>query len=215
VDHLYLYILAAVIITFIPLLKSLFGTVHTLVHESGHAIASLLTSGKVYSISLYRTTEGVAYTSSRSWVSSVIVTYAGYTFASVVSVLSFYLIAEGHVLVLFYSFLGLAIINLLLWVRNFYGVIWLLFFIGSCVLLMYFQLRLVKEIVVYFLSSIVLVHSLLASITIFLLSMSNRQNAGDAYGLQKLTYIPAFVWGFLFFFQSVSSAYYIFRFFIS
>ncbi|KHF39970.1 M50 family metallopeptidase [Halalkalibacter okhensis] len=213
-EHLYLYILAAGFSLFVPFLRSAFGPIHTLIHECGHAIASLILSGKVYSISLYRTTEGVAFTASGSWISSVLVTYAGYTFTSIIAIFNFYLISVGQSILLFYMLLGLAFISLILWVRNIYGMIWLFLFIGGCLLLVYFQLRPVMEIVVYFLSCIILVHSTFASFTIFCFSLSNKHSAGDADRLQQLTYIPAFIWGLLFFFQSIGSTYIIFRFII-
>jgi hypothetical protein len=211
VNHIYAYIIATIIIAFIPYVRSVTGTIHTLIHESGHALAALFTSGKVYSISLFANTGGVAYTGSRSWISSIVVGYAGYTFASLISFLSFYLISNGKFLILFYSFVSLALINLLLWVRNAFGILWLFLYLVGCSLLMYYQLSFLKEVMVYLLSSVILVQSILASFTILLLSIKNTSRAGDALLLQKLTYIPAFIWGLLFFSQSLFSTYCIFR----
>jgi hypothetical protein len=210
-EFIYIYLAIAIIISFIPYIRSFFGTIHTLIHETGHALAALLTSGKVYSISLFSSTDGVAYTGSKSWVSSVIVTYSGYTFSSVMTILAFFLIANGEEISLFYIYLGLAVINLLLWVRNKFGIFWLMTYIGGSYLLVHYQLSSLKEIVVYILSSVLLVQSVLASLTIFLLSFTKTQQAGDALGLQKLTYIPAFIWGTLFFTQSFFSAYYVIK----
>ncbi|MDT8861559.1 M50 family metallopeptidase [Alkalihalobacillus sp. MEB130] len=214
-NQIFVYILVAVIISFIPIIRSLFGTIHTLIHESGHAIATLLTSGKVYSISLFSTTDGVAYTASTSRFRSIIVAYAGYTFASFMALISFYLITSGNVMLLFYVFLSFAIINLCLWVRNFFGILWLLFYVIGCSFMIYFQLDSIKEMVVHLLASIILVQSVLASIAIFLLSITHSKSAGDATNLQKLTYIPAFIWGLLFLSQSIFSSYYIFRYFLT
>ncbi|WP_332696296.1 M50 family metallopeptidase [Halalkalibacter lacteus] len=209
---MYVYIVSSIIISFLPYIRSLAGTIHTLIHESGHAIAALVTSGKVYSISLFANTEGVAYTGSRSLISSILISYAGYTFASMVSFISFYLISTEQIIILFYAFFSIALINLLLWVRNAFGVLWLFLYLGGCTLLIYYQLYFLKEVMVYLLSSIILVQSVIASFIILLSSVKNIQKAGDALLLQRLTYIPAFFWGGLFFSQSLFSTYCIFRF---
>ncbi|MFC0470483.1 M50 family metallopeptidase [Halalkalibacter kiskunsagensis] len=211
-NHIYIYIVGAIIFSFIPYIRSITGTIHTLIHESGHAFAALVTSGKVYSISLFANREGVAHTGSRSWLSSMIISYSGYTFASIVSFLSFYLITNEKIIILFYAFVSLALINLLLWVRNIFGVIWISLYLGGCALLIYYQLWFIKEVVVYLLSSVILVQSVFASFAILVLSMKNTPKAGDALLLQKLTYIPSFFWGLLFFSQSLFSTYCIFRF---
>ncbi|MFC0559635.1 M50 family metallopeptidase [Halalkalibacter alkalisediminis] len=208
-EFMYAYIAIAIIISFIPVLKSIFATIHTLIHETGHALAALLTSGKVYSISLYSTTDGVACTGSRSWWSSVVVTYAGYTFSSLIAILAFFLIANEETVFLFYIFLLIALINLLLWVRNKFGVLWLLLYIAGSLVIIHYQWNILKEIVVYLLSSVILVQSVLASFTILILSMTNSKQAGDAKGLQKLTLVPAFVWGIIFFSQSLLATYYV------
>ncbi|WP_235715272.1 M50 family metallopeptidase [Halalkalibacter wakoensis] len=211
---MYIYLIVAILISLVPVIRSMFGTIHTLVHESGHALAALITSGKVYAISLYKTTDGLAITSSKSKVRSIFVSYAGYTFATIVAYFSFYFISTGETLFLFYFFLGLATVNLLLWVRNVFGVFWLLLYVGGCGLLIHFQFSAMKQVLVYILASVILVQSVFASWTVFLLSMKSSGNAGDATGLQKLTHIPAFIWGFLFFAQSLWGTYYILRYFI-
>lgn len=213
-QFMYVYITIAIFISFIPVLNSFFATIHTLIHETGHALAALVTSGRVYSISLYSNTAGAARTGSRSWFSSVFVAYAGYTFSSFMVFLAFYLIGKGEADFLFYIFLTLALLNLLLWVRNKFGVLWLLLYIGGSYLIIHFQWSTVKEVVVYLLSSVIFVQSVLTSFTILLLSVTNTKEAGDAKSLQKLTFIPSFIWGLVFFSQSLFTTYYVFRYLI-
>ncbi|WP_227938235.1 M50 family metallopeptidase [Alkalihalobacillus deserti] len=213
-DFMYAYIAIAIIISFIPRVRPFFFIIYTLIHETGHALAALLTSGKVYCISLYASTDGVAHTGSKSWFSSVIVAYAGYTFSSLIAILAFFLIANGESTFLFYVLFTIALINLLLWVRNKFGIFWLLIYIGGSYLLIHYQLTSVKEMIVYLLASIILVQSVLASLTILILSLTNSKQAGDAQALQKLTFIPAFVWGSIFFLQSLLSTYFVFIYFI-
>ncbi|MDQ0253075.1 hypothetical protein J2S74_000447 [Evansella vedderi] len=210
-DPIYYYLIAAAVVAFIPLLRTLFCSFHTLVHEAGHAIAALLTSGKVYKISLFPNTEGLAYTSYRSILSGVIIYYSGYTFSTLAAILSFYLIFNGELTLLYYFFILLALCSLVFWVRNFYGVFWVLFFLGSAVYMEYYQLDTLREMFILFFSSILLVQSILSSFQIFIMSITTPRHAGDATGLAELTYIPAFIWGTLFFGQSLAGAYIIFQ----
>ncbi|GAE36147.1 M50 family metallopeptidase [Halalkalibacter akibai] len=213
-EFMYKYLAIAIIISFIPYVRSFFGTIHTLIHETGHALAALATSGKVYSISLYSTTDGIATTGSRSRFSSIIVAYAGYTFSSLFALLAFYLIANGHVLILFYLFFALALINLLLWVRNAFGLSWLLGYVIASAFLIYYQLSFIKEMITYILSSIILIQSMISSFIICFLSLSSTNQSNDANVLQKLTFIPSFVWGAVFLIQSFAATYYVILFFI-
>ncbi|MCD8511377.1 MAG: M50 family metallopeptidase [Bacillus sp. (in: Bacteria)] len=204
---LYYYLLAAFIVSFLPLLRTLFCSFHTLIHEIGHAFAALLTSGKVYKIYLFANTEGLAETSYRSRFSGILIFYFGYTFASLMAVLSFYFILNGDLTSLYYLYISLAFLSLVFWVRNLYGVFWVVLFLGAAVCLQYYQLDVLREVFVLFFSSILLVQSVLSAFHILYLSITSPRNAGDATGLAELTYIPAFIWGLLFLAQALGAVY--------
>lgn len=206
-EQLYYYLIAAFLVSFIPLLRTLFCSFHTLIHEIGHAFAALLTSGKVYKIYLFANTEGLAKTSYRSILSGIFIFYFGYTFATLMAVLSFHFIFNGQLTALYYLYISLSLLSLLFWVRNLYGIFWVLLFLGSAILLEYYHLAGIREAFVLFFSSILLVQSVLSAFHIFYLSITNARDAGDATGLAELTYIPAFVWGLLFFAQSIGGVY--------
>ncbi|WP_169824070.1 M50 family metallopeptidase [Anaerobacillus alkalidiazotrophicus] len=213
-EHIFYYLVAAFVICHIPIIRRLFCTINTLVHESGHAIAALMTSGKVYSVSLYLNSEGLAEVGTRSWLSRVIVSYAGYTTSSVVAFLCFYFINSNNLVFIFYGLLALAIINLVLWVRNFFGILWLCVFIGFSFYIEYHQLLALKEALILLSSSIILIHSVSSAFTIFYLSIFHPSRAGDATSLASNTFIPTILWGFIFFVQSLISLYYVFTLFI-
>ncbi|WP_169823058.1 M50 family metallopeptidase [Anaerobacillus alkalilacustris] len=213
-EHIFYYIVAALVICHIPIVRRIFCTINTLVHESGHAIAALITSGKVYSVSLYLNNEGLAEVGTKSWLSRVIVSYAGYTTSSVAAFVSFYFIYSNKLEFIFYGLLGLAIINLILWVRNIFGIIWLCTFIGFSFYIDYHHLFGLKEALVLLSASIILIHSISSAFTIFYLSIFQPSHAGDATSLKIHTFLPAFFWGFIFLFQSLISLYYVIILFI-
>ena len=67
-DHqflLYAFFAAGILITRLPFVGKFFRITNTLIHESGHAIMALLTSGNVVSIDLMSDTSGTATTKSK------------------------------------------------------------------------------------------------------------------------------------------------------
>ncbi|WP_170885549.1 M50 family metallopeptidase [Bacillus alkalicellulosilyticus] len=213
-ENIYIYLIIAFIICHIPVIRLAFCTVNTLVHESGHALMALLTSGKVYSISLFANTEGLAETGTSSWIARFLVSYAGYTTSSLVAFGSFYLIHTDNSHFLFYGLVGLALLNLTLWVRNIYGILWLSAFITLSFYFHYHQLSSWKEGFTLLIACILLIHSVSSAFTIFTLSITRPKHAGDATNLAQQTFIPAVFWGLLFFGQSLVSLYYVFTLFI-
>ncbi|MBP3950788.1 M50 family metallopeptidase [Halalkalibacter suaedae] len=203
------YIIIACVISFIPILRTIFGSYHTLIHETGHAIIAIITRGNVRSISLFSNTEGVAHTSYRSWFGGVITSYFGYTFATLFTISSFFLIYHHHYTALSYCLIVLATINLFLWVRNTYGILWLICFLSLMIFIEYNQLLTFRIHFLTLLSSILLVQSLLSSFIIFRLSIVHSKGAGDATSLNKLTAIPTLLWGLLFFVQALYGTYFV------
>ncbi|QOY35375.1 M50 family metallopeptidase [Anaerobacillus isosaccharinicus] len=205
-----LYFLFVFFILHIPRLNLYFAALNTMFHEMGHAIVCLLFKGRVVKISLFPNTEGQIITASGSWISRVLISYAGYTFSPLVAYGCFYLIGEGMHLNLLYGFIGVSVMNLVLWVRNLYGLFWLTSFIGLCLLFVYIGHSGAIEIFVQFLAALLLVESIRSAFIICLLSFRDKRQAGDATSLAKSTFIPAFFWGTLFFVQSMMVAYWIF-----
>ncbi|MBZ5752712.1 M50 family metallopeptidase [Metabacillus rhizolycopersici] len=201
------YILIAYAISFVPFVGRYVSMINTLVHENGHAIVALLFSGKVYSIKLFQNTEGLAVTGQRGWLATVAISYAGYTFSSIVAYLCFYFLKQGQENLILYALISIAILNLILWIRNVYGAVWLISFIVCCGWTIQSGSDSVQTFLSYFLSAVLLTQSVSSALQIFLLSLFRSKRAGDATSLAHYTKVPAIVWGFLFFAQSVYIAY--------
>jgi hypothetical protein len=181
--------------------------INTLVHENGHAIAALLLNGKVYSIKLFLNTAGEAVTGQRGWVSNVVISYAGYTFSSITAYICFMFINKGYINFILYALLSIAIVNLILWIRNLYGALWLASFITLCGWTIQSGSIGLQTFLAYFLSSVLLTQSVSSALQIFMLSIVKAKEAGDATSLARFTKIPAFFWGFLFFAQALYVAF--------
>lgn len=226
ISLIYIYLLIAFILSNIPLLHSYIkgnarvskvvhaigmsvAIANTMVHESCHAIMSLVTGGRIRGVSLSADTSGLAETTSNSRIAKILVSYAGYTGSSLVAVGLFYLLYLGKYEWIIYFFIVLSAINWLFWVRNLFGFLWLTAFIGMMVFFLYKHFEVLLVHISILLTCTVLVQSIVSAFVILKVSITDRRNAGDATNLARFTFIPTLVWGALFFVQSIGAASYI------
>ncbi|MDP4172087.1 MAG: M50 family metallopeptidase [Bacillota bacterium] len=198
-----LFLVMAIILTNIPILGNYVKVINTLIHESGHAFIALL-GGNVKRISLFMNTEGVTYSTQSTWIGGFFTSLAGYVFSSFMAFLSFWLIGKRQYRILIVVLLLFISLNLVFWVRNFYGLFWLISF-GACFLILLFKgsTKLVNSVLLL-IASILLVQSLTSAYEIMLISFIRPNSAGDAGNLAHLTvFIPVQVWGIFFFVQSI------------
>jgi len=225
---IYVYLFIALVLSNIPLLHSYIkgnarvskvfhaigmsvAIANTMVHESCHALMSLVTGGRIRGVSLSADTSGLAETTSNSRIAKILVSYAGYTGSSLVSIGLFYLLYLGKYEWILYFFIVLSAINWLFWVRNLFGFLWLTSFIGMMVFFLYKDFEFLLVHISILLTCMVLVQSIVSAFVILKLSVTDRRNAGDATNLARFTFMPTLVWGALFFVQSLVAAFYIVR----
>ena len=203
----YLVLINALVVTRIPIIGKYFNVIDTLFHESGHALVALLTSGKVLKIELFQDTSGTTLTQSKSKISQFLTSLAGYPFSSIGSFVLFYLIKSENYLWVFIIFGVFTLLNLILWVRNWYGIFWLLTFGGLIGLFYYLKNDTYIFCFTLFISAILLFDSIIKCFQLLYLSFKTPKNAGDAANLKKLTHIPAFFWALLFLTNSIFFVY--------
>lgn len=193
----YYFILLAFLITKIPVVGKFFNIMNTAIHELGHALFSLL-DGKVLKIELFNTSEGVTVTKSRSKFNTFLVALSGYPFASFMAWICFYLLGHQFAKELIIGLSALFLLMLILWIRNRYGIIWVILFCLINFGVLYYNKPQITELVALFYSAVILTESVFSSLTILYLSITNPKQAGDTTVLKKITGIPAFFWGLLF-----------------
>ncbi len=200
-------ILVAVIARMLPVLGKMLCVLYTMIHETAHAIAAILSSSKILSINLFHDTSGIAKTATSNSIATFIIVIAGYPLAAIFSYLSCYLIYSNQFQLLLTILLAIAAINLLLWVRNQYGILWLLIFISLISYLIYSQdLKLMKVFSTFF-ATILFVESLVKSFVVFIMSIKSPALSGDAKILNQTTHLPSLFWGIIFLSFSVYMAY--------
>jgi hypothetical protein len=199
----FLFIGLAFGITQIPIIGDYFRVINTVIHESGHAFIALF-GGNVESISLYMNADGVTHGTQSIWIIDFITCAAGYTIASLIAYVSFWLIKKEKHILFIDMLLAIIVVNFILWVRNPYGLFWLASFgILFLAMLIKGSKKAVHNLVLL-IASVLLVESLSTAYDIFIISMIQPHAAGDATNLSQLTvFIPAQGWGIFFFVQAI------------
>lgn len=192
----------AIALNYLPKVGRVFKGFNTMIHESGHAFMSLLFSGEVVSVDILHTGEGVATTKSKSWFSKFFISIAGYPFSSVFSFLLALLVFTNHYDYILYITICFSVINLIFWVRNPYGLVWLIVTNVILFSLFYFHLTQTQYYAALFISAFVFTDAWISSWHILYLSIKEPKKSGDAKNLQSFTLLPAFFWALFFWAQA-------------
>nr|WP_256521893.1 M50 family metallopeptidase [Halobacillus sp. A5] len=202
----------AFMLTQAPIFGKYFAMINTMIHETGHSLTALITGGEVRNISLFPNTSGVTMTGHASWISQLLTSLSGYVFASFMGFFFFYLIIKGHYRWMVYILLALLIINVLFWVRNLYGVFWIVTFGAGFIWLLRMGQQTLVQYVLVFIACLIMVEAVSSAFEIMLLSFFSPSQAGDAANLARIIpFAPAPIFGVLFFAQALYFAWLAFR----
>jgi hypothetical protein len=199
----FLFIVLAFLLVNMPIIGNYISIINTVIHETGHAFVALF-GGQVESISLFMNSDGVTYGTESIWIINFFTSIAGYVVSSFMAILSFWLIRKRQYTFLIDILLGFILLNLIFWVRNPYGMFWLVSFgIIFLALLIKGSKTLINNLLL-FIASVLLIESVGSAYDILIISLMHPQSAGDATNLSNLTVIlPAQAWGMFFFAQSL------------
>lgn len=197
------YFIIAVILLNTPVIGKYIAILHTLIHEIGHAIMAIITGGKVASIKLFANTSGEAW-SENTRFGRILTTIVGYPFASVVSVILLKLLSEENYTLIMIIITTFVVVSFILWIRNVYGLIWVISFIYILYQVITANNPTIIIHLVTLLVCIIFIEAIQKAFTIFILSIRDPRNAGDASSLRRSTIIiPTQVWGLFFLIQAL------------
>lgn len=207
IPALYIFIPIALILPRVPVIGKFFNIINTAIHEFGHALMALIMQGKVHKIELMRDTSGTTVTQCPTLAGNILVSIAGYPFAAFAGWFLCYLNDVGYQKGLILGLSILMIVMLIFWIRNWYGLIWIVLFCTLNGWLIYTDNQQYINIAALFYAIVVMIEAISSSFILLFLSIKDSGNAGDATNLAKFTHIPAFIWALLFLAFSVWMAY--------
>jgi len=193
-----LFLVGAAFLTRLIPFSSWFRILDTMIHELGHAVMTLLMSGRVLSIELNPDHSGVTYSmlASGGW-SPIVVSLAGYMSASLFAILMFYGYAKKKQDTGLITITVLALLMIIFFVRAGYGLWWLVIFM-IVNLIFYFIGGKIRNFYYLLLAFLVLEESVVSPLTLLTIAVTRPKQAGDATNLANMTFLPAFVWALLF-----------------
>jgi hypothetical protein len=188
----------ALVLPRIPVIGKWFNLINTAIHEFGHALMALILEGSVKKIELFNDASGATTTSTKTKFGSFLVAIIGYPFSSLISYLISYLISVGYEKGFLIGITILFFFMLLLWVRNMYGAIWILAFCTINGYLIYINNLHYIQIATLLYAIFIAIDAVISAFIVLFLSVKQKDKAGDAALLKKITGVPAFIWGLLF-----------------
>ncbi len=171
---------------------------NTLIHESAHALMAMLTSGKILKIELNSNTSGSALTVSKNKISMFLIALAGYPMAAGCGYLFFYAMKQGWDYYVLLSVLVLTSFVLLAYVRNSFGILWSLFFIGVLGYLLWLDNATINNFSVLCLAVVLSLEAIYSSLALMLIAIEKPEDAGDARILHSITMLPTLLWTLIF-----------------
>ncbi len=193
----YILLITALLLTRIPILGKYFRSVNTLVHEAGHAFMTLLLSGEVISVNLFADTSGTTVTKAKGKFPQALIAIAGYPVSALTGWLCLYLLYKGYSLHILIILTSIALMIMILSLRNAYGLFWAGTFVVLNLLLIYFNTKTLIYAFATFYSVIVFADAIISSLVLLMLSIKQPKKAGDATNLQKITKVPAVIWALI------------------
>lgn len=174
--------------------SSFFRNLDTMVHEFGHAVMTLALSGKVMYIELYADHSGVTYsTVTKAWA-FIPISLSGYMTASLFAWFLFGTYAREKQKLGLQAATLIAILSLTLFVRNPFGIMWLLGFIALNAFMLFLSPKWLRNFYYLLLAFLCLEESVFGPLSLILSALHNSAQAGDATNLSLHTFIPAVFW---------------------
>jgi hypothetical protein len=203
-----IYLAAALAISRLPMFRVYFSLCNTLIEKIIHVLAVVVTrEGKSNKIKLYKNGSGETTSIVDSKIKKVMIVYIGYTGTLILAMGLFYLLSFNKFDWVIYFFIGLMVISILLWIRNFFGVLWALSFVALLAVPLYFRNEAAIMHISIFLSSLILIQAI---INAFHVIGQSFKTGGKTGALAKIARIPAIICGIALLGQSLFTAYFIF-----
>lgn len=207
-----IYLVVGLVGSRLPLIRVYLAHCHNLVSA---VISVCLEGGRNNKILLHPDGAGQTTGVLTSPFKKALISYAGYTGASMASIGLFYLLSRVHFHLVIYLFLGLSVLSLLMWIRNLFGVIWGLSLSVLLAIPVYFQYEMILVHISIFLASVLFTQSIICAIQVCKQSFMSRSTPARKVALVQTKFIPAVILGLALFGQTLYAGYFFVQNFIS
>lgn len=174
-------------------------TLNTFLHELSHAVVALIFREKVQQINLNQDFSGSCTTKVHSKFAQTCIALAGYTFTSLIAYILICNLNKEISSLFFWIFVAICVLAIIMYIRNAFGIIWVLAFTAINFLFIYIPLfKPYYNHIIYIYACIILIENLLSTFTLLYITIKSPKQAGDATLLQKASKVPAIIWSLAF-----------------
>lgn len=175
-----------------------FRYLNTMIHEFGHAVTTLMLSGRVLNIELYADHSGVTRSAvAESW-KLVPIGLAGYMISSLFAWFLFAMDYKNKQKAGLMVITAVAALSLIFFVRNGFGVWWLAGFIALNIIMILLARGKFERIYFLIIAFLTLEESVFSAFSLILYAFNDPGQAGDATLLRDSTGLPAMLWAVVF-----------------
>ena len=188
-QRLIMFIVAAFVIDYLPLINLPFLWSETFFHEISHGLASLVTGGVIHKISLNFDGSGLCTTSGGV---HILVSFAGYAGSALWGLLIYRvadLLTVRHSRLLLMAIISMFLIALILWARDTSTIIILLILLTMYVFPFYLPFKKALKYFIQLVGIFVLLDAIRSP-----LHLLDGRNLGDGATLSELTLLPEIFW---------------------
>lgn len=203
---IFVYLFIALIVSQIPYVRVYFSLCNTLLYE---IIRVIIGGGYSKKIKLHSERSRRITNIENSGFKHTFLSYAAYTGESLAAIGLFYFVAHQNYLYILYIFMGLMAVAVLLWIRNFFGILWAVSFIVLLALPIYFRYDIAIIHIGFFLASFFLIQSIFNGIQVCRQGLLERKNPARSGLLARVRVIPAMMFGVVLLGQSLYAGYFI------
>ncbi|MGD7733835.1 M50 family metallopeptidase [Propionibacteriaceae bacterium G57] len=166
----------------------------TIVHEAGHALVATLTGRSLSGIRLHSDTSGLTVTRGRPTGPGMVATLtAGYTAPGIVGLAAALVLASGHAVGLLWAWVA-ALAVMLLFIRNFYGLLVMVVVGGLIGAATWYLDPLSQSWLAYLLTWLLLLSAPRPAVEV----IRRPSSTSDAAQLARITRVPATMWNLYF-----------------
>lgn len=187
-------VIATMLLLRVPYIGAFLRSTTTLVHEMSHAFMAFIMGGSSGSMEINPDRSGSIKTAVKSRFGRVMVSLAGYIMTAAFVAMAFFFVKIGYYDWLLLILLLLGLIGLIFFVRNAFGVIWLIVFCTADVILMSYGSVNLKMWVSLIISLVMFAESVLSTVELVVVVAKNPSQGSDAKNLSNEIKVPAFLW---------------------